>query len=76
MVIGVMQFVRILGIPKAAHSAVITLAGEETVVMGDGQFAYVVACLVISGLACIASGVAGVYKTTVLTNYLKEKGLA
>ena len=76
MVIGVIQFVRILGIPKAAHSAVITLAGEETVVMGDGQFAYVVACLVISGLACIASGVAGVYKTTTLNNYMKEKGLA
>lgn len=76
IVIGALQFVRILGIPKAAHSAVITLAGEETAVMSDGQFAYVVACLVISGVACIASGAIGIYKSTTLTKYMKEKGLA
>ena len=76
IVIGVMQFVRILGIPMAAHNAVITLAGEETAVMSNGQFAYVVACLVISGLACLGSGVAGIYKSTTLTKYMKEKGLA
>lgn len=76
MVVGVLQFVRILGIPRMAHSTVLTLDGVDTVVMGDKQFAYVVACLIISGVACIASGVAGVYKATVLNNYMKEHGLA
>ena len=76
MVVGVLQFVRILGIPRMAHSTVINIDGVETLVMGNGQFAYVVACLVISGVACIVSGIAGVYKTTTLTKYMKEKGLA
>ena len=76
MVVGVFQFARIFGIPRLAHSAVTTVDGVEMPVMGNGQFAYVVACLVISGVACIASGAAGVYKTTTLTKYMKEKGLA
>ena len=76
MVVGIMQFVRIIGIPAKAHSAVTMVDGVEALVMGDGQFAYVIACLVISGVACILSGLNGIYKTTVLTNYMKEKGLA
>ena len=76
MVVGVLQFVRILGIPYSAHNAVTTVGGVETTVMGNGQFTYVVMCLILSGVACILSGINGVYKTTVLTNYMKEKGLA
>lgn len=76
MVVGILQFARIFGIPRMAHSAITTVDGVDIVVMGNGQFAYVVGCLIISGVACIASGIAGVYKTTTLTNYMKEKGLA
>ncbi len=76
MVVGVLQFVRILGIPRMAHSTVLTLDGVETVVMGDKQFLWVVICLVVSGVACIASGIAGIYKATTLENYMKEHGLA
>ena len=76
MAVGVLQFARIFGIPRMAHSAVTTVDGVEALVMGNGQYTYVIVCLIISGVACIASGIAGVYKTTVLTNYLKEKGLA
>ena len=76
MAVGIMQFVRIIGIPAKAHSAVTMVDGVETLVMGNGQFTYVVVCLIISGVACILSGLNGVYKTTVLTNYMKEKGLA
>lgn len=76
MVVGVLQFVRILGIPRMAHNAVVTLDGIETVVMDNKQFTWVATCLVISGIACIASGIVGVYKSTVLTEYMKEKKLA
>ncbi len=76
MVVGVLQFVRILGIPRMAHSTVLNLDGVDTIVMDDKQFAWVVICLVISGVACIASGIAGVYKATVLNNFMKEHGLA
>ena len=74
--VGVLQFIRILGIPRMAHSTVLTLNEVETIVMDNKQFAWVCICLIISGLACIASGVAGVYKATTLNNYMKEKGLA
>lgn len=76
MVVGVLQFVRILGIPRMAHNTVLTLNGVETVVMEDKQFLWVCICLVISGIACLASGIASAYKVTTLNNYLKEKGLA
>jgi hypothetical protein len=76
MVIGALQFVRILGIPRMAHNTVLTLDGVETVVMTDKQFSWVCICLIVSGLACIASGLVSAYKVTTLNNYLKEKGLA
>ena len=75
MGVGVLQFARIFGIPRMAHAAVLNVNGVDTQVMGNGQFAYVVICLVLSGVACIASGAIGVYKATTLTNYMKEKGL-
>jgi hypothetical protein len=76
MAIGVLQFVRILGIPRMAHGTVLTINEVDTVVMDDKQFMWVCICLVISGIACIASGIVNAYKVTTLTNYLKEKGLA
>ena len=75
MGVGAMQFVRILGIPRMAHSALTIVNGLETTVMDDKQFTYVAICLVISGTACILSGAIGVYKTTVLTKYMKDNGL-
>jgi len=74
--IGVLQFVRILGIPRMAHSTVLNLNGVDTMVMDNKQFAWVIICLVLSGIACIVSGIASAYKVTILNNYLKEKGLA
>ncbi len=76
MVVGALQFLRILGIPRMAHSTTTLVANEEVLVMGNGQFTYVCICLILSGIACIASGIAGVYKATVLNNYVKEHGLA
>ena len=73
--VGVLQFVRILGIPSMAHEEMTQVAGKETLVMGDAQFYYVALCLIASGVACIISGLVGVYKTTTLRNYMKENGL-
>lgn len=76
MVVGVLQFARIFGIPMRAHKALTTLNGVDTVVMENKQFAYVCICLIISGVACLISGAVGVYKSTVLTKYMKDNGLA
>ncbi len=75
MVLGLMQFLRIFGIPARAHKALTVLDGVETTVMGDKQFTYIVVCLIISGVACIASGIINAYKSYTLTKYQKEHGL-
>lgn len=76
IVVGALQFARIFGIPGMAHSATTVVNGVETMVMGDKQFIYVVICLVLSGAACIVSGVAGAYKAHVLEKYKKDNGIA
>ena len=75
IVVGIMQIVRIWGIPTAAHQAITSVDGVETVVMNDSQFQYCCIALIISAACCILAGVIGIYKTVMLNNYKKEKGL-
>ena len=71
--VGVMQIVRIWGIPADAHRTVVETTGE--LVMGDKQYRYVIICLILSAAACVLSGIIGIYKSTTLNKYKKEKGL-
>lgn len=68
--LGVGQIVRIFILPAKAHAAVVTLQGVETAVMTNGQFTYVVACLVISAACCICAAVVGINKSKTLSAYL------
>lgn len=74
-VIGVMQIVRIWGIPTKAHDSTIVLNGIETPVMDDKQFATLIVFLVVSAACCITAGVIGIVKSVQLENYKKENGL-
>lgn len=74
-IIGIMQIVRIFYIPFKAHSTMISLNGEEVLVMNDTQFTLVVVYLAISAICCIIAGVVGFTKTVSLENYKKETGL-
>ncbi len=76
VVIGCVQLLRIFGIPRMAHAATAIVAGVETIVMDNAQFAYVCGCLILSAVAAIAAGAIGIYKSTVLKNYEKKHGLA
>ena len=73
--VGIMQVVRIWGIPTDAHSTVTNLQGVERLVMEDGQFQYCCTMLLISAACCILAGVIGIYKAVTLNNYKREKGL-
>lgn len=75
ILLSFVQVARIFGIPRRAHSAVITLVDGEVNVMDDKQFMYVVICLLISAAACLIAGIVGIYKTVVLEKYKKENGL-
>ena len=74
IVIGALQFVRIFIIPRLAAKAVITINGEERVVMEAAQHTRVVLFLVISGSVCIIAGIIGIIKSRQLAAY--EAGLA
>lgn len=65
--IGAMQLVRIFYLPAKAHAAMVEVGGVETVVMGDRQYLYTIACLAISGICCIVGAI---------SSYINNKNLA
>ena len=57
IVLGLLQVVRIFYLPAKAHAALVTIAGEEVLVMGNGQYLYTVVCLAVSAVCCIFAAV-------------------
>lgn len=55
--LGVFQVIRIFYLPAKAHAATVAIAGEEVLVMGDGQYWYTVICLAVSAVCCIFAAV-------------------
>ncbi len=84
LVIGALQFGRILIYPMKASKATVdvTVVKEDVEsvvtyqVMTKGQFTFVLTCLLISGALCIIAGIIGIVKNTVLNAYMKEIGVA
>lgn len=74
IVLGLLQIVRIFEIPTKAHNAIEVVEGVEQLVMSDGQFVFVIIMLSLSCVAAVASGIIGIYKTTVLRAYNKSIG--
>lgn len=68
--LGVGQIVRIFILPAKAHAAVVTLQGAETAVMTNGQYTYVVGCLIASAVCCLVAAAVGMQKTKTLNDYL------
>ncbi len=69
--IGLMQFIRITYLPAKAHEAQVVIQEVAHEVMTDGQYAYVVACLAISGVCCIAAAITSFINNKTLANYLR-----
>lgn len=70
-VLAVIQIARIFIIPAQAHGATVSVSGVDTVVMGDGQFFWVVACLVLSAASLAASAVVNFIRCQELEAHLK-----
>lgn len=70
--LGVMQFVRIFYIPLQAHGAIISIAGVESVVMGDAQFTRVIVYLAASGVCCIAAALLSAFHNRTLAQYMRS----
>ena len=64
--LGIGQILRIFILPAQAHATELKKVGQ---VMKDGQYAFVVGCLVISALCCLAAAVIGGYRSSELKKY-------
>lgn len=69
--IGLMQIVRVFYLPAMAHTAEVTIGTETVPAMGDNQYIYVVACLIVSGLCCLVAAVVSHKNNKTLTEYMK-----
>ncbi len=70
--IGIMQFVRIFYIPAKAHGATVEIAGETLQVMSDGQYRFLVLCLVLSGICCLVGAAISTVNNRQLAKYLQN----
>ena len=68
--LGLIQIARIFIIPVSAHAATITVKGETSIVMGNGQFARVIIYLVLSALCCLASAAINLKKSRALAAHV------
>lgn len=64
--LGIGQILRIFILPAQAHATELKKVGK---VMGDGQYAFVVTCLVISAACCLAAAVIGGMRSRTLKQY-------
>ncbi len=71
LVLGAMQFARIFYLPGQAVKATVEIAGEAVAVMPASQYTYVVACLAISGVCCIAGGIINTINNATLARYMR-----
>lgn len=71
VVLGVIQIVRIFILPAKAHAATVLVNGVETIVMGNGQYFYCIACLVVSAICCVVAAVMSARNNKILADYMK-----
>ena len=69
--IGLMQIVRVFYLPAKAHAATVTIGQETMAAMGDSQYIYVVACLLISGVCCLIAAINSYRNNKTLAEYMK-----
>lgn len=64
--LGIGQILRVFILPAQAHATELKKVGK---VMGDGQYAFVVTCLLISAACCLAAAVIGGARSRTLRQY-------
>ena len=69
LVAGVMQVGRIFYLPMQAYKATVTISRVKYPVMEMPQLVWVIVCLSLSALCCLAAGVIGVYRSRTLSAY-------
>ncbi len=73
IIVGALQFLRIIYFPVKAHQTTVT-AESQAMVMETAQFIRVIIYLVSSGVTLIAAGVIGYVRSKILADYRKTIG--
>lgn len=68
IILGVVQFIRVDHLPWRAHLASI----EGVRVMEDTQYYFVIGCLILSGICCVAAAVTSFINTKNLQEYVRS----
>lgn len=71
LLLGAGQIVRIFILPMRAHNAVVSTGGAEVAVMGNGQFMWLVVCLVVSAVCLVAAAAVNLSKCAALSEHMK-----
>lgn len=72
MAIGAGQLVRIFIMPMQAKNAQVEVGGVNKPAMDDGQFIWILICLVASAALCVIAGIINFFKTRALESYQAE----
>ena len=72
LVIGLLQVVRVFYLPAKAHVAEVEIGSEVVRVMTDGQYSYVVICLVASAVCCVVAAVSSYISNQQLAQHMRE----
>lgn len=72
MVIGLLQIVRVFYLPAKAHAATVEIGKETLEVMSDGQYTYVVICLIASAVCCVVAAVSSYISNRQLAQHMRE----
>lgn len=71
LLLGAGQIVRIFILPMRARGAVVSTGGAEVAVMGNGQFMWLVVCLVVSAVCLVAAAMVNLSKCAALSEHMK-----
>ena len=70
--LGVFQVIRIFYLPALAHTSTVVIAGEEIMVMDDGQYMYCIVCLAVSAVCCVVAAVISEMNNRKLAAHMKS----
>ncbi len=72
MIIGLLQIVRIFYLPAKAFAAEEKIGKDVVRVMTEGQYTYVVICLIVSAVCCVAAAVISYINNKRLAQHMRE----
>ncbi len=72
LVIGLLQIVRVFYLPAKARAATVEIGSEVLEVMGNGQYTYVVACLIVSAVCCVVAAVSSSISNKRLAQHMRQ----